>query len=115
MVRHGVGDKATKDGACVEDGNEVKRKRRVGTSFEAGVGRDIKEGDIEAQEAEEKASGAENEGGLAESGDIKKFAACGGQDTLTHNDVREAESDEGHEADGSGRPPRADPRLQRME
>ena len=114
-VRHGVGDKTTKDGACVEDGDEIKRKRRIGASFEVGIGCDIKEGDIEAHEAEKKASGAEHERRLAERGDIKEFAACGRQDALAHNDVREAESDQGDEADGSGRPAKADPRLQRME
>ena len=113
-VRHSVGDKTAKDGACVEDGNEIKRKRRVGASFEVGVGCDIKEGDIEAHEAEKKARGTEHEGRLAECGDIKEFAACAGHDTLAHNDVREAESDQGDKADGSSRPAKADPRLQRM-
>ena len=114
-VRHGVGNKTTKDGPRVEDGNEVKCKSRIGASFEVCVGCDVKEGDIEAREAEKKTSGAEHEGGLAKRGDIKKFAAGGGQDTLAHNDVREAEGDQGDEADGSGRPTKADPRLQRME
>ena len=64
-VRHGVGKEAAKDGRCVEDGNEVKRKRRAGGGFEVSVGCDVKEGDIEAQETKEKSSCAQHKGRLA--------------------------------------------------
>lgn len=90
-VRYGVGDEATKDGRGVEDGNKVKRERVAGARFEVGVGRDVEEGDVETYEAKEEAGGAENVGRLAKCGSIEQSAASGGQDTLAHDDVGEAE------------------------
>lgn len=49
-----VGNETAKDGPGVEDGHEVERKRPAGTGLEEGIGRDVEEGGVDAQEAEEK-------------------------------------------------------------